>query len=103
MEQTQGAAESWVEFVLQAGLPGRLRPSGLRCKHLASVERERALPGGEGDASRPRPRWPYGQQSRELGLWGAKPDAFSRAVGSYGSCSLYPGAWFISGKVNACM
>lgn len=46
MEETQGAAESWVELVPQAGLPGRLGPSGLRCKHLASVERETALPGG---------------------------------------------------------
>lgn len=101
MEETQGAAEAWGELVPHADLPRRPGPSGLRCKHLASVERETVLPGGQGDAS--HPPWPYGQQNRELGPWGVEPDAFSGAVGSYGLCLLRPGAWAVSGKVNAYM
>lgn len=65
------------------------------------MERETVLPGGQGDAS--HPQWPYGQQNRELGPWGAKPDAYSGAVGSYGLCFLHPGAWAVSGKVNVYM
>lgn len=55
----------------QAGrLPGRLGPSGLRCKHLASAEREVALPGGaRGPASRPPSVaiWSAGQRAGAAG------------------------------------